>query len=125
MPVIKRVLIQGVMGVLTAAACSSVLAQGTPQADCEENGIVIGFFNGVQTTPDEAQKALSVLTRIYKTTSPKGESIEYELFYNHSKGLSDFVETFDQRLTEQNGLLAKRFELFLGNASQTAGHLPV
>ena len=47
------------------------------------------------------------------TTTPDGKPITYTLYYNDTDaGLADFVETFDQRLQEQEGLLARRFELF-------------
>jgi hypothetical protein len=39
--------------------------------------------------------------------------LRYELFYNNSAGFEDFVEVFEQRLKEKNGVLAGRFELFL------------
>ena len=34
------------------------------------------------------------------------------MLYNHTAGFEDFVETFEQRLKEQGGLLEGRFELF-------------
>ena len=80
---------------------------------CENNGVVFGFFNGVQTTFAQANSARRKLEEIYPATTPNGEPITYDLFYNDTEGFSDFVETFDQRLQEQNGLLAGRFELIL------------
>ena len=82
-------------------------------ATCGANGVVFGFFNGVQTTERQAQNALKLIQekQLYGTTTPNGEPITYDLFYNDTEGLSDFVETFDQRLQEQNGLLAGRYEL--------------
>ena len=44
----------------------------------------------------------------------RAKKISYEVFYNYSNGFEDFVETFDQRLKEQDGLLQGRFELFFG-----------
>ena len=61
------------------------------------------------------------MKKLYGPTTPKGETITYELFYNDSEGFSDFVETFEQRLQEHNGLLAGRFELFF-SATQGEGH---
>ena len=55
----------------------------------------------LELTGRQADDALDYITLIYTTASPKGEPVEYELFYNHSKGLSDFVETFEQRLKER------------------------
>ncbi len=90
----------------------------------EENcktGVVFGFFNGVQTTEQQAKLASHHhLPKLYGPTTPAGEPITYELFYNDTEGFADFVETFDQRLQEQNGLLAGRFELFF-SATQGEG----
>ncbi|MDP3810962.1 MAG: hypothetical protein Q8Q78_08160 [Hydrogenophaga sp.] len=83
------------------------------QDQCERNGVVFGFFNGVQTLEDDAQRALHQhLEVMHGPTTPNKEPITYELFYNDTQGFADFVETFEQRLQEQNGLLAGRFELF-------------
>ena len=82
---------------------------------CDANGVVFGFFNGVQTKQDQALIALGRHIKgrsLYGSTTPNGEPITYELFYNDTQGFADFVETFDQRLHEHGGLLAGRFELF-------------
>lgn len=90
-----------------------VFAQSNPSTNfCQETGIVLGFFNGVQTTPDGAYEGLLELRKLYGATSSSGDRIHYEPFYNYSKGLEDFVETFEQRLLEQDGLLLGRYELF-------------
>lgn len=84
-------------------------------------GVVFGFFNGVKTTEQQAkQTAFDHLEILYGPTTPAGEPITYELFYNDTQGFTDFVETFEQRLQEQNGLLAGRFELFF-SATQGEG----
>lgn len=76
-------------------------------------GVVLGFFNGVQTTEQLAKfVAHRQLMELYGATTPSGDSITYELFYNDTEGFADFVETFEQRLQEHGGLLAGRFELF-------------
>ena len=67
------------------------------------------FFNGVQTTLFKAQFAKDEFERLHGTTNQAGETIDYETFYNYSNGFEDFVETFEQLLFEQNGLLAGRF----------------
>lgn len=90
------------------------------QEICEVKGVVFGFFNGVQTSDVKADFAVAWLRKLYPETTPAGEPITYELFYNDTQGFSDFVETFDQRLQEQNGLLAGRFELFF-SATQGEG----
>ena len=87
---------------------------------CAPSGIAFGFFNGVQTTDAQASAALLWLKRLYGTTLPRtGETIRYEKFYNYTNGFEDFVETFDQRLREQNAILEGRFELFLEVMSGT------
>lgn len=99
-------------------AAIAVLCAGTAPAyaanACAPGGIVFGFFNGVQTTDASATTALLELERLYGTTLPRtGEAIRYEKFYNYTAGFEDFVETFEQRLLEQNAVLEGRFELFL------------
>ncbi len=81
---------------------------------CKPTGVLFGFFNGVQTTKPQAEYALKELKTIHGQTNAVGEKISYEVFYNYSNGFEDFVETFDQRLKEQDGLLQGRFELFFG-----------
>jgi hypothetical protein len=70
------------------------------------------FFNGVLTTPDGADSSLAELRRLHGTTSPAGYDISYEKMYNYTSGFEDFVETFEQRLSEQENLLEGRYELF-------------
>ncbi len=96
---------------------SLLLALGITQralaADlCTDQGLSFIFFNGVQTTPDGADTAIQEFKRLHGTTAPTGEKILYEYMYNYSNGFEDFVETFEQRLLEQDGLLEGRFELF-------------
>lgn len=79
---------------------------------CRETGIAFAFLNGVQTTESQANRALQELKRIHGQTAPGGDQIKYETLYNYSNGFEDFVETFEQRLQEQEGLLAGRYELF-------------
>lgn len=99
-------------------AAAAVFCAGTTPAyaanACTPGGIVFGFFNGVQTTDIQASGALAALKQLYGTTLPRtGETIRYEKFYNYSNGFEDFVETFEQRLHEQDAVLEGRFELFL------------
>lgn len=79
---------------------------------CTPQGIVFGFFNGVRTTESQAKVGLFAFEEIHGSIAPSGEGIRYELFYNYSNGFEDFVETFAQRLQEQESLLDGRFELF-------------
>lgn len=75
-------------------------------------GVQFGFFNGVNTTEQEADQALIVFGQKYGLRTAQGESVSYEAYYNYSEGFADFVETFDHRLQENGGILAGRFELF-------------
>ena len=99
---------------LMLALVSTSWAQVPSASACKPTGTLFGFFNGVQTTSDQAKKALDKLKKIHGETNAAGEKISYEVFYNYSNGFEDFVETFDQRLKEQDGLLQGRFELFFG-----------
>ena len=76
-----------------------------------DKDIVFGFFNGVQTTEDEAREALKLIQAkfIGSDLSFKGESIEYTLFYNKTEGLADFAETFEQRAKEHAEVLADKY----------------
>ncbi|MFT6908412.1 MAG: hypothetical protein ACJAS1_005113 [Oleiphilaceae bacterium] len=79
---------------------------------CRETGVALVLFNGVNTTPSGANRAKEELKRIHGEQSENGDNIRYEVLYNYSDGFADFVETFEQRLLEQEGLLEGRFELF-------------
>lgn len=79
---------------------------------CRDTGIAFVFFNGVNTTPLGASRAKEELKRIHGKKSSDGDEIRYEVLYNYTDGFDDFVETFEQRLREQEGILEGRFELF-------------
>jgi hypothetical protein len=104
---------------IASIAAAAIIITGNTNAYagtnvCAPSAIAFGFFNGVQTTDTQASKALVILERLYGTTLPRtGETIRYEKFYNYTNGFEDFVETFEQRLREQEGILAGRYELFL------------
>jgi len=86
------------------------------QETCEPTGIQFGFFNGVQTPSDDAQRVVQrYLPELYGLTTPDGQPISYTLYYNDTEGWADFVETFEQRLQEHNGVLSQRFELFFSS----------
>jgi hypothetical protein len=86
------------------------------QEACERTGIEFGFFNGVQTVRDDAREVVQkFLPEQYGLTTPEGQPISYTLYYNDTEGWADFVETFEQRLQEHNGLLSQRFELFFSS----------
>ena len=99
--------------VTLAFMVTTFCAPSFAQESCERTGIQFGFFNGVDTKLEFAQEVVDRdLPEQYGRTTPNGEPITYALYYNDTEGFSDFVETFDQRLQEHNGLLAGRFELF-------------
>ena len=75
---------------------------GHAQESCERAGIEFGFFNGVKTQERSAQDVVEeFLPLLYGRTTPDGQPISYTLYYNDTQaGITDFVETFDQRLQE-------------------------
>ncbi len=79
---------------------------------CTQRGLAFIFFNGVKTTRLQADQVLQEFERLHGTTSPAGDTLRYEVLYNETQGFSDFVETFEQRLREQGGVLQGRYELF-------------
>lgn len=100
---------------LLAAAISLTIFGNSLQLHAEVccgQATVIAFFNGVLTSKKDAQKTLNELEAIHGDTDANGWTIQYELMYNRTNGFEDFVETFKQRMNQQNGILAGRFELF-------------
>lgn len=104
-------LVAACMALLPISASAAQPAPA-PVACARPDGVVFGFFNGVRTSPDEAAVALRFLTLEYGEHTAAGEPIRYDLFYNETSGIADFVETFSQRLAEHDSLLAGRYELF-------------
>lgn len=101
-------------------AVSSLSMLGTtlqPRAEefecCPGPGTVLAFFNGVLNTESAAQDTLDALHKIHGELDGSRQKIQYELMYNYTKGFDDFVETFEQRKQEQNGVLDQRWEFFL------------
>ncbi|MDX5984938.1 hypothetical protein SIL82_11755 [Sphingomonas echinoides] len=78
---------------------------------CVPEGTTFGFFNGVNKTRADADFALQKLKLAYGLKDGQGQLMRYELFYNWTNGFEDFVETFSQRLTEQQ-VVSDRYELF-------------
>jgi len=98
------------------ASHENILPENNLCADVgQRDKVLLGFFNGVDTTPQNAKKGKDRLEKLYGKTSPKGDVIQYEVFYNYTYGLDDFVETFRQRFTEKaRRHIANRYELFFG-----------
>ena len=67
--------------------------------DPKITGIVIGFFNGVNVTFEDASAHLdNIKTRYGEQTTSSNTPIQYQLFYNDTYGLAaDMLETFNQR----------------------------
>jgi len=98
---------------LIAATPLHALSQEAQNGDlCRDSGIVFSFFNGVQTTPAGAARALNAFQSIHGQTNGRGDNIRYEVLYNQTDGFDDFIETFEQRVLEQEDILAGRYELF-------------
>ena len=99
---------------IIASAPFHAMAQSNESGNlCRDSGIVFAFFNGVQTTIGEASRALNEFRRIHGNERADGENIRYEVMYNYSDGFDDFVETFEQRVLEQEQILNGRYELAL------------
>lgn len=97
---------------INLTSVTPVTAQTATPSICTSGGIVFGLFNGVLNTESQAKESLLIFEKKYGSTSPEGDPIRYEVFYNQTEGFADFVEVFDQRLNEHGGELAGRFELF-------------
>lgn len=100
---------------LALSAATQVSAADTTtqnQSACGNDGIIIGFFNGVNTIEKDADISTEYLQRKYGGLAKGGETIRFENFFNKTEGFNDFVEVFDQRMQENNGILAGRFDLF-------------
>gem|GEM_PF-314750 len=75
----------------------------------KQSKIIVGFFNGVMTDDVAAEKGLKEIKKLNLATS-NNEIIEYEVFYNETKGIFDFIEVFDQRAQEYKQVLVGRYE---------------
>jgi hypothetical protein len=98
---------------------------------CKPNGYVLGFFNGVWNTREEARKTLRYIRMNTNLGSTyKNEPLEYELFYNQTgsnrqgvTALEDIAEVFIQRGVELDGLLGKRWEIFWETLGATQNNI--
>ncbi|MCZ8064214.1 hypothetical protein, partial [Silanimonas sp.] len=82
---------------------------------CSPRGIHFAFFNGANTTKFAAEAGMVVLEERFGEKYPlegPGDPIEYVLYYNKTEGFKDFIEIFEQRASEADAELAKRWELF-------------
>lgn len=107
------ILVNKIQFIIIQLICLFLSFQANAKNDlCRDTGITVGFFNGVNTSPSAVNRALEALEKFTRIRSIQDEPINFEVLYNPTNGLEDFVETFDQRLKEQNKILANRFELF-------------
>lgn len=84
---------------------------------------LVGFFNGVWNTEEQANDGLNQL-RVQTNAVRDRVSVKYDLFYNQSgcgrtgsTCLQDLAETFAQRSQELDGVMASRWENFWDIAS--------
>ena len=106
---IQRVLCAALAFLLCISGASAQVS--TPSSVCRDAGLIFAFFNGVQTTKAQAEVAKQEFKHLHGDQSASGDRISYEVMYNYSNGFEDFVETFEQRLLEQEGLLEGRFDV--------------
>lgn len=98
-----------------SAKCRDCAQPMTTTITVTPKPLVLGFFNGVWNTEEQAQDGLAALKTL---TGPTYQDIpiRYENFYNQtgtgtsSTSLQDIAETFIQRSTELDGVLNNRFE---------------
>lgn len=100
-----------VSALLGCAMVPNVALAQTAASLCRPEGTTFAFFNGVDTTRLQGEFALLKMRQIFPAVDGQGQTVRYELFYNWTNGLEDFVETFAQRLAEQQ-MVSERFELF-------------
>lgn len=85
--------------------------------DIKMSPTLLGFFNGVANTEEQANDGLDAL-RVHTDALRDKASVKYDLFYNQtgsangSNVLQDLAEVFDQRSNELDGVLANRWESF-------------
>jgi len=91
----------------------AVVGVSKAQSSCSAPADVrVGFFNGVMNDWHTADYSRQKLELTYGLTASNGAAISYELYYNTTQGFTDFVETFSQRLREQDAALSDKFYLF-------------
>lgn len=109
---INRILLNTITSVCAICFVTPPVMANMEDSACQKTGVAFGFFNGVLTSPVAAEIALNQFTIIHGEETEDGEQIRYDVLYNDTDKFDDFVETFEQRLAEHDGLLDGRFELF-------------
>jgi hypothetical protein len=102
--------------IISCDICSDDLNSST--VDIKMSPTLVGFFNGVWNTEEQASDGLKHLK--FETENIRGKvSTAYDLFYNQSgcgrpgtTCLQDIAEVFEQRSKELDGVVANRWENF-------------
>lgn len=104
---------------LTFSIAALLLAIGAPSSKtfamsaCQPADLVVGFFNGVWNTREQAAASLERVEVLSSDTDYQSLNFEYELFYNQTTStFGDLAEVFIQRSAEMDGTLANRWEVF-------------
>ncbi|MCL2724669.1 MAG: hypothetical protein FWD69_09560 [Polyangiaceae bacterium] len=92
-------------------ACDDGYSENNDHTACVKP-IVVGFFNGIKTTPGGAASSLQAIDDLMGPDR-NGTPLNYQLFYNQTNGfLEDVAEVFEQRSAELDGALNNRWEYF-------------
>ncbi len=100
-------------------SASAAPVPGDPE--CKQGAYAIGFFNGVWNTRKEAILGGYALGKTTIRLRFDNEDVEYYLFYNHTGGLEDIAEVFQQRSLELDGALSNRWEIFWETLASSTG----
>jgi len=112
----KRVILVLIMLVLVNPLVHAQSGSASNNNLCKpiDSYIVMGFFNGMLTSKQQANDNMDILEKTYGYEISKGVELRHRLFYNHTHGyVDDLLELFEQRNNE-NGkkhALSFRYEL--------------
>jgi len=101
----------------TTCFCNAFYIQSNNTCVPQKKPVVIGFFNGVWNTENDAHDGRKALEALIGSQYPS-QDLRYETFYNQTgsangnTGLQDVAEVFIQRSQELDGVLANRLEHF-------------
>jgi hypothetical protein len=101
----------------TSCSCEAGYTESGNACIAPTKPVVVGFFNGVWNTRDQADDGLRALKELIGLTY-KNTELNYQNFYNQTgsnngnTALQDIAEVFIQRGKELNGVLGNRWEHF-------------
>lgn len=72
--------------------------------------VVVAYINGILTSVQDADNGTHAFAMLIGPER-HGQSLRYETLYNDTRGMTDFVELYEQRMNEHGEALAGRFEL--------------